>query len=57
MPIRKGVRQGDTLCPKLFTNTFQNVFKNLDWDQRGVYINRERLHNLRYKDDHDNYHI
>lgn len=32
--LGKGVRQGDTISPKLFTLALENVFKKLEWEKR-----------------------
>ena len=36
IPIGKGVRQGDTISPKLFTAALQWIMKLLEWDERGI---------------------
>ena len=51
IPIRKGVRQGDTISPKLFTTTLEDVFRSLNWNDRGISINGSKLSNLRFADD------
>jgi Reverse transcriptase (RNA-dependent DNA polymerase) len=50
-PINKGVRQGDTISPKLFTATLEDLFRKLDWEEKGVPINGEHLSHLRFADD------
>jgi hypothetical protein len=49
--IQRGVRQGDTISPKLFNAGLEEVFRRLAWDGRGVNINGEKLNNLRFADD------
>ena len=49
--IGKGVRQGDTISPKLFTSTLESVFKKLDWSEMGININGKFLSHLRFADD------
>lgn len=49
--IGRGVRQGDTISPKLFTSILESVFKKLDWSKMGININGEYLSNLRFADD------
>jgi hypothetical protein len=49
--VRKGVRQGDSISPSLFTATLEHVFRRLNWDKYGLCINGERLNNLRFADD------
>ena len=51
LPIKKGVRQGDTTSPMLFTACLEEVFKLFDWEGLGVRINGEYLSNLRFADD------
>ena len=51
VPIEKGVRKGDTISPKLFTAVLEEIFRKLDWEEKGININGERLSNLRFADD------
>jgi hypothetical protein len=50
-PIQKGVRQGDTISPKLFTATLEDAFGKINWDNLGISLNGHHLTNLRYADD------
>ncbi|WKY04192.1 hypothetical protein Q1695_005292 [Nippostrongylus brasiliensis] len=50
IPIEKGVRQGDTISPKLFTAALQWVMKSLDWDEMGIRVDGKFLPNLRFAD-------
>lgn len=49
--IKKGVRQGDPLSPKLFSATLEHVFRKLEWSNYGIRINGEMLNHLRFADD------
>lgn len=49
--IGRGVRQGDTISPKLFTSTLETVFKKLHWRTMGININGKYLSHLRFADD------
>ncbi|KAK6735277.1 hypothetical protein RB195_018456 [Necator americanus] len=51
MPIGKGVRQGDTISPKLFTAALQWIMKSLCWEERGIRVDGRFLSNLRFADD------
>ena len=49
--IQKGVRQGDTLSPKIFNAGLEQVFRSLRWENKGVRVNGEKLNHLRFADD------
>lgn len=51
IPIEKGVRQGDTISPKLFTAALQWSMKSLDWEGKGIPVDGRFLSNLRFADD------
>ncbi|PIO66121.1 hypothetical protein TELCIR_12176 [Teladorsagia circumcincta] len=51
VPIEKGVRQGDTISPKLFTTALNHAMLQLDWDDKGINIDGKKLSNLRFADD------
>ncbi|XP_045496057.1 uncharacterized protein LOC123694618 [Colias croceus] len=50
-PIRRGVRQGDPISPKLFSAVLETIFRKLDWKNLGLNINGEYLSHLRFADD------
>ena len=49
--IKRGVRQGNTTSPKLFTATLESLFRRLNWENKGVKIDGELLANLHFADD------
>jgi hypothetical protein len=49
-PIRRGVRQGDTISPKLFNAGLEEVFRGMQWDTVGLNVNGENIRNLRFAD-------
>ena len=49
--LRRGVRQGDVISPKLFTAALEDVFKTLDWSLQGINVNGEYISHLRFADD------
>uniref|UniRef100_A0A914VN53 Reverse transcriptase domain-containing protein n=1 Tax=Plectus sambesii TaxID=2011161 RepID=A0A914VN53_9BILA len=49
--INRGVRQGDTISPKLFTACLEHVMQRLPWSKQGIKINGRRLSNLRFAED------
>ncbi|EYB86948.1 hypothetical protein Y032_0270g839 [Ancylostoma ceylanicum] len=52
MDVKRGVRQGDTVSPKLFTATLEDVMRRLEWDNMGVRVDGRLLHHhLRSADD------
>ncbi len=51
MPINERVRQGDTISSKLLTACSEEVFKNFDFEDKGIKIDYEYLNNLLLVDD------
>lgn len=49
--VTRGVRQGDTISPKLFTLALEDVFRTLDWESKGLNIDGRYLSHLRFADD------
>ena len=50
--IKRGVRQGDTISPKLFTATSESIlFRRLNCENKGVNIDGEFLSKLSFADD------
>ena len=48
---RRGVRQGDTISPRLFTTALESIFRRLAWETRGLKIDGDYLSDLRFADD------
>lgn len=48
---KRGVRQGDTISPKLLTLALEDAFKKLNWERKGVNIDGRYLNHLRFADD------
>ena len=48
--IKKGVRQGDTISPKLFVTTLESLFRRMKWNE-GISIDGENLTHLLFADD------
>ena len=46
--IRRWVRQGDAISPKLFTAALESIYRRLTWETRGLKIDGEYLSHLRY---------
>ncbi|WKX96152.1 hypothetical protein Q1695_012531 [Nippostrongylus brasiliensis] len=49
--VKRGVRQGDTISPKLFNASLENIMRTLEWDDMGVKIDGRQIHHLRFADD------
>lgn len=48
--IMKGVRQGDSLSPVMFTAALEEMFRRIEYET-GININGDCLNNLRFADD------
>ena len=48
LKLKKGVRQGDTSSPKLFKACLEKVFRNLNWNHKGLKIDGEYLNHFRF---------
>ncbi|XGW29753.1 hypothetical protein V3C99_009082, partial [Haemonchus contortus] len=48
---KRGVRQGDTMSPKLFSAALENIMRQLEWEDLGVKVDGRYLHHLRFADD------
>lgn len=49
--VKRGVRQGDTISPKLFNASLENIMRTLEWDNMGVKVDGRYLHHLCFADD------
>uniref|UniRef100_A0A914UNI2 Reverse transcriptase domain-containing protein n=1 Tax=Plectus sambesii TaxID=2011161 RepID=A0A914UNI2_9BILA len=49
IPVARGVKQGDTISPKLFNASLEEIFRKLNWSS-SININGERLNHLRFAD-------
>ncbi|EPB68643.1 hypothetical protein ANCCEY_12272 [Ancylostoma ceylanicum] len=49
--VRRWVRQGYTISPKLFTATLEDVSRRLERDDMGVRVDGRLLHHPRFADD------
>ena len=49
--VKRGVRQGDTISPKLFSASLENVMRRLNWEGMGVKVDGRQLNHLRFADD------
>ena len=51
--LKRGVRQGDRMSPKLFISWLQTIFDKLQWNdqQFGLQIGNGYINNLRFADD------
>lgn len=49
--IERGVRQGDPLSPKIFIAVLECIFRNLNWERKGISLEGCNLNHLRFADD------
>lgn len=51
--IGRGVRQGDPMSPNLFNSILEEIFREMNWEEKGygIKIDGKNLNNLRFADD------
>ncbi|GMT28689.1 hypothetical protein PFISCL1PPCAC_19986 [Pristionchus fissidentatus] len=49
--VKRGVRQGDTLSPRLFNAVLRSAMDDIDWETCGIRIDGRHLSHLEYADD------
>lgn len=49
--VKRGVRQGDPLSPRIFIAILESIISNLDWQKQGLLIQGKTLSHLRFADD------
>ena len=49
--MRRGVRQGDTISPRLFNSTLRLALDSIEWTGEGIRIDGKQLCTLEYADD------
>jgi len=47
----RGVRQGDPLSPNVFNCALEEIFRKINWENKGIKINGKYINNLRFADD------
>lgn len=48
MKIERIISHGDAIFPKFFNLTLKGIFKKLEWSNKGIRINGQRLTNQRF---------
>ena len=51
IPIKRGVRQGDPLSPKIFIAVLEMVISKLNWEKMGINVGGKFISHLRFADD------
>ena len=49
--VKRGVRQGDPMSSALFNCLLEEIFRTLEWNDKGINTNGEKISNLRFADD------
>nr|CDJ89608.1 RNA-directed DNA polymerase (reverse transcriptase) domain containing protein [Haemonchus contortus] len=50
--VKRGVRQGDTISPKLFNVALENIMHHLEWEDSGVKVDGRSQTTLAYNTEH-----
>nr|CDJ82765.1 RNA-directed DNA polymerase (reverse transcriptase) domain containing protein [Haemonchus contortus] len=49
--VKRGVRQGDTISPILFSSVLENIMRHLEWEDSGVKVDGRYLPHLLFAED------
>ncbi len=48
--LKRGIKHGDPLSPNIL-NSVLEVFRKMNWEEKGIKINGQWMSNLRFADD------
>jgi hypothetical protein len=49
--VERGIKQGDPFLPKAFTALLEELFRKIEWKNRGLLLNNDVINELRFADD------
>mgnify|MGYP000844794401 CR=1 FL=1 len=49
--VKNGIKQGDPMSSNIFNCVLEEIFRQLDWEKKGIKIGGSYLSNSRFADD------